>query len=188
MTETEPEPEQMLTEPVEQAHPETDGTDRYVMEEAAAPHREPDAEDTPKEDDSEAVREKGVVYDFRARSSNGPPSSRQSKGMAKLLNAVAWLILVAGVVGAVLSWTTLKSVEANISPGDPVGLNGLPLGLLLGFAYLATGVLGFAFFWVSSMISRELKDIRRLLLTYPITLMQPPGHRVAGEASDKEDA
>jgi hypothetical protein len=40
------------------------------------------------------------------------------------------------------------------------------LGLLLGFAYLATGVLGFAFFWVSSMIGRQLKDIRRLLIMH----------------------
>jgi hypothetical protein len=35
--------------------------------------------------------------------------------------------------------------------------------LLLGFAYLATGALGFAFFWVSSVINRHLKDIRQLL-------------------------
>jgi hypothetical protein len=39
----------------------------------------------------------------------------------------------------------------------------LPLGLLLGFAYLATGALGFAFFWVSSAINRLLKDIRQIL-------------------------
>lgn len=96
------------------------------------------------------------------------------KLFARLLPATAWLILVAGVVGAVLSWTTLKSAAATVAPSDPMGFNGLPLGLLLGFAYLATGVLGFAFFWVSSMISRELKDIRRLLLTYPLAALQRP--------------
>jgi hypothetical protein len=93
-------------------------------------------------------------------------------GFGRLLPAVAWLILVAGIIGAVLSWTTLKEVQAGIHLATPPGLSSLPLGLLLGFAYLATGVLGFAFFWVSSLISRQLKDIRRLLLTYPIPMRE----------------
>ena len=81
-----------------------------------------------------------------------------------LLPVVAWLILLAGVVGAVLSWTTLTDVQANIATMDNAVDNRLPIALLLGFAYLATGVLGFAFFWVSSMINSQLKDIRRILM------------------------
>jgi hypothetical protein len=76
---------------------------------------------------------------------------------------VAWMILAAGIIGAVLSWTTIGGGEAVMSLPAGEGLHGQPLGLLLGFAYLATGVLGFAFFWVSSMISTQLKDIYRLL-------------------------
>jgi hypothetical protein len=86
-------------------------------------------------------------------------------GLSRLQPVVAWLILCAGVIGAVLSWTTINEVQAGAHIPTAEGVNGLPLGLLLGFAYLATGVLGFAFFWVSSLISTQLKDIYRLLLT-----------------------
>lgn len=89
-------------------------------------------------------------------------------GLARLLPLVAWLILVAGISGAILSWTTMGEAEAGIKTQQMVAGNSINLGLLLGFAYLVTGVLGFAFFWVSSLISRELKDIRRLLLLQPI--------------------
>ena len=75
------------------------------------------------------------------------------------------MILLAGVTGAVLSWTTLDNVQAGVVGSASQDIRSLPVGLLLGFAYLATGVLGFAFFWVSSMISRQLKDIRHLLMT-----------------------
>jgi hypothetical protein len=84
-------------------------------------------------------------------------------GLPRLLPVIAWLILCAGVIGAVLSWTTIGDVEAGVRIPIPESMNTLPLGLLLGFAYLATGVLGFAFFWVSSLISIQLKDIRQLL-------------------------
>lgn len=91
-----------------------------------------------------------------------------SRALTRILPTVAWLILVAGVVGAVLSWTTIGNVEASVSTTDlRLGPGSLPLGLLLGFAYLATGVLGFAFFWVTTMISRQLKDIRSLLMLRP---------------------
>lgn len=95
-------------------------------------------------------------------------STRQPGGrLMRLMPSIAWLILCAGVIGAFLSWTTISNVEAGVNIAVPNSLNGLPIGLLLGFAYLATGVLGFAFFWVSSLISRQLRDIRRLLLFQP---------------------
>lgn len=90
--------------------------------------------------------------------------SRSGSGLARLLSLTAWLILCAGLVGAVLSYTTI-SVQADVARSTEYGQHALPLGLLLGFAYLATGVLGFAFFWVSSLISGQLKEIRRLLLS-----------------------
>ena len=90
-------------------------------------------------------------------------------GMMRLLPSIAWLMLVCGIIGAFLSWTTISDVEAGVSIPVPSHLSSLPLGLLLGFAYLATGALGFAFFWVSSLINRQLKDIRRLLLTQPMS-------------------
>ncbi|MEJ2157143.1 MAG: hypothetical protein P8X96_17550 [Desulfobacteraceae bacterium] len=84
--------------------------------------------------------------------------------LTRLLPMVAWLILVTGLVGAVLSWTTISDVEAGVTmTTDNGSAHRLPLGLLLGFAYLATGALGFAFFWVSSAINRLLKDIRQIL-------------------------
>jgi uncharacterized membrane protein len=88
--------------------------------------------------------------------------------LARLLPLVAWLILVAGISGAILSWTTLTEAEAGMQTQQMGIGSSMNLGLLLGFAYLVTGVLGFAFFWVSSLISRQLKDIRRLLLLQSI--------------------
>jgi hypothetical protein len=93
----------------------------------------------------------------------GPTGS--GGGIARLLPVVAWLILAAGVIGAILSWITIGGVEPGAVISTENGLHSLPLGLLLGFAYLATGVLGFAFFWVSSLISTQLKDIYRMLLS-----------------------
>jgi hypothetical protein len=89
-------------------------------------------------------------------------------GLTRLLPFVAWLILVAGISGAILSWTTLTEAEAGMQMQQLDVGNSMNLGLLLGFAYLVTGVLGFAFFWVSSLMSRQLKDIRRLLLLQPV--------------------
>jgi hypothetical protein len=89
-------------------------------------------------------------------------------GLARLLPLVAWLILVAGISGAILSWTTLTEAEAGMQTQQMGIGSSMNLGLLLGFAYLVTGVLGFAFFWVSSLISCQLKDIRRLLLLQSI--------------------
>lgn len=91
--------------------------------------------------------------------------------LLRLLPVVAWLMLFAGVIGAVLSWTTISDVEAGVRIPVSNGISTLPLGLLLGFAYLATGTLGFAFFWVASLISKQLKEIRRLLMVHPISMM-----------------
>jgi predicted nucleic acid-binding Zn-ribbon protein len=99
-------------------------------------------------------------------------------GLSRLLPVVAWLILIAGISGAILSWTTLTEAEANIQPQSIGIAPTMNVGLLLGFAYLVTGVLGFAFFWVSSLISRQLKDIRRLLLLQPPSAGQPAGARL----------
>ena len=89
-----------------------------------------------------------------------------------LMPMVAWLILFSGIIGAVLSWTTLADVQASAlqTNNSPPGL---PMGLLLGFAYLATGVMGFAFFWVSAFIGNQLKEIRRLLFLQSIMNSQP---------------
>ena len=92
---------------------------------------------------------------------------RKSNGLLGILSSVAWLMLAAGIIGAVLSWTTIGDVEAGMRIAIPENLSAMPIGLLLGFAYLATGALGFAFFWVSSIISQQLKDIRRLLILQP---------------------
>ncbi|MFZ1983644.1 MAG: hypothetical protein WAU91_04475 [Desulfatitalea sp.] len=92
------------------------------------------------------------------------PRENSRGGLMRLFQVVAWLILLAGVAGAVLSWITLRDVQAGVPGLGPMGPDNLPLALLLGFAYLATGVLGFAFFWVTSLISSQLTEIRKLLL------------------------
>ncbi len=99
--------------------------------------------------------------------------SQPYHGLMRLLPFVAWLILGTGVIGMFLSWTTIGNVEAGMQMPTGSPLNLLPFGLLLGFAYLATGVLGFAFFWVSSLINGQLKDIHRLLLKQPTLQITP---------------
>ena len=98
-----------------------------------------------------------------------------NKGLMRLMPAVAWLILCAGIIGAALSWTTVSAVWADPLVTGAARDNTIPLGLLLGFAYLATGVLGFAFFWVSSQINSQLKEIRRMLFLQPMMSNQSDG-------------
>ena len=112
-------------------------------------------------------------------------SEMPGRGLAHMLTAVAWLILSVGVVGTILSWVTISDVQAGMRLPIPENLGSFPLGLLLGLAYLAIGVLGFAFFWVSSLISRQLKDIHQLLLCpvpSPATAAKP------GEDGNPEQA
>ena len=85
-------------------------------------------------------------------------------GLMRFFQAVAWLILITGVGGAVLSWITLTDVQANPQALGPMNSGNLSMALLLGFAYLAIGVLGFAFFWVTSLIGGQLAEIRKILL------------------------
>ena len=144
-------PDQPQQKP-EEAATATGATDEITTETPAAAEEEPCA----------------VAHVAPAASQRSPGSSRPA-GLCRFFPMVAWIILLAGVIGAVLSWTTIGDVEAGIrmSASDTIGA--LPMGLLLGFAYLATGVLGFAFFWVSSLISTQLKDIRQLLLVRPVS-------------------
>lgn len=136
-----------------------------LHEEAAAIHViEDDIQEVPtlKEmlnDDQPTESKQTTVAHLMHRS-----NARFSGSLMRLLPLVAWMILCTGVIGALLSWTTLANAQSDMQLPAAMGLNSLPLGLLLGFAYLATGVLGFAFFWVSSRISNQLKDIKRLLL------------------------
>jgi hypothetical protein len=117
-----------------------------------------ESDPTPETDENRSLpmRKGREVHVHRRRSLNGHAS--------RVYTAVAWLILTAGLVGAVLSWTTISDVQAQSVEAAGGGLTPWPVVLLLGFAYLATGVLGFAFFWVASMINNQLADIRQLLL------------------------
>jgi hypothetical protein len=124
---------------------------------AASLSAEPETEISASTDDLPAAH-------VAAAAMSRAPKPGPKAGLARLLPIVAWLILGAGVIGALLSWTTINEVEAGARIPMAEGMSGLPLGLLLGFAYLATGVLGFAFFWVSSLISNQLRDIYHLLL------------------------
>jgi hypothetical protein len=83
-------------------------------------------------------------------------------GRARLWSIAAFLVLGVGLIGAVLSWTTIDFAKSEMTAGALSG-GSTPLALLLGFAYLTSGVLGFAFFWVASTINRRFKEIRSLL-------------------------
>ena len=130
--------------------------------------------------DSEPTREDDQPLTSGAHAVSGGGHLRKRRqwvpggGLARLQPLVAWLILAAGICGAILSWTTLTDAEAGMQTQQMDVGNSMSLGLLLGFAYLVTGVLGFAFFWVSSLISHQLKDIQRLLLLQPVHRSQNP--------------
>jgi hypothetical protein len=93
-----------------------------------------------------------------------PLPKAKAAGFMRFFQAVAWLILVAGLSGAVLSWFTLTDVQAGTQSLGFLSASNLPMALLLAFAYLAIGVLGFAFFWVASLIGGQLTEIRKILL------------------------
>ncbi len=93
-----------------------------------------------------------------------PLPKAKTTGLMRFFQAVAWLILVAGLGGAVLSWITLTDVQAGTQAAEAMNAGNLPMALLLAFAYLAIGVLGFAFFWVTSLIGGQLAEIRTILL------------------------
>jgi hypothetical protein len=134
-------------------------TGEEILPASASLSTDPEAEGPESRNDMPAANVAAAVL-------SRTPGSGWGGGLARLLPVVAWLILSAGVIGAVLSWTTISEVQASARFPMAEGLGGsLPLGLLLGFAYLATGVLGFAFFWVSSLISAQLRDIYRVLQT-----------------------
>ncbi len=87
--------------------------------------------------------------------------------LMRLLPGAAWLVLIVGLTGAVLSWITLNDVHAGVEAAITTTNGPVPIALLLGFAYLATGILGFAFFWVSATIGGQLKQIHHELQTRP---------------------
>jgi len=93
-----------------------------------------------------------------------PFPKAKTTGLMRFFQAVAWLILIAGLGGAVLSWITLTDVQAGTQAAGSMNAGNLPMALLLAFAYLAIGVLGFAFFWVTSLIGGQLAEIRAILL------------------------
>lgn len=144
-----PENDNASNPPTHETHPEPELTGHHST--------------TIPEDAGDQLTQAAMAHALHQRAQNA-----LSTGLMRVLPMVAWLILTAGIIGAVLSWTTIKDVEASVgSASIPMSQGALPIGLLLGFAYLATGVLGFAFFWATSMISRQLKDIRLLLLVQP---------------------
>ena len=130
---------------------------------------------TPMENTASATGPVRPEAHVAATASRHASQSCRSAGLVRILPLVAWMILAAGVIGAVLSWTTIGNAQAGVRIPVPDSIGAMPLGLLLGFAYLATGVLGFAFFWVSSLISTQLKEIHRLLLMRPVSSEPPQG-------------
>ncbi len=169
---SEPEVIEPATEPLTQSdndYPEDVRVETVVLtsqlETTDLPQQAGSEPQTPTDEPPSVDEEIDLPEAYIAEASN---ATRFGANLTRLLPMVAWLILITGLVGAVLSWTTISEVEAgiNVAASDQKG-TALPLGLLLGFAYLATGALGFAFFWVSSMINRQLKDIREILLVHP---------------------
>jgi hypothetical protein len=137
---------------------------------AATSEAPPEPEDSIPVNESMEPEETDLPPAYIADASTAPKTLHAGINLKSLLPIIAWLILFTGVIGAVLSWTTITDVEAGVKVHGTIGPTALPLGLLLGFAYLATGALGFAFFWVSSLINRQLKDIQRLLMVHPIAM------------------
>lgn len=149
---------------------ETPAEDRH-LETAEVPLETPKADQLHQAADFLESEESTPPHHLAVAAVGQPNNRRSPKGLAGLFPIVAWVILGAGVIGTILSWTSIGRVEAGVRLTVPESLSALPLGLLLGFAYLAMGILGFAFFWVSSLISRQLKDIQHLL-AYPVSLSQ----------------
>ena len=74
--------------------------------------------------------------------------------------------LVAGIVGALVSWIALPAVQAQTIVHPAESSQGLPIELVVGFCYLAIGILGGALFWTIFLMTRQLNQMRRILATF----------------------
>ncbi len=130
------------------------------------PSAEPEAHDTASqsltEDDGGSMhRDLPELTAYADQKAHLQPGS----SLMRLLPGAAWLVLIVGLTGAVLSWITINDVHADVEAAITTSNGPVPIALLLGFAYLATGILGFAFFWVSATIGGQLKQIQQELQT-----------------------
>ncbi len=71
--------------------------------------------------------------------------------------------LIAGIAGALISWVALEPAQAGtLATGTQDG-QGLPLEMIIGFCYLAVGILGSALFWIIFLMTRQLNQMRNIL-------------------------
>lgn len=109
--------------------------------------------------------------DHSRMTDHGPEAGPYSNLPADRGEAPRWLpaagiaTLIAGIIGALISWATLEPVQAGTLAGAARGSQGLPLELVVGFCYLAVGILGSALFWIIFLMTRQLNQMRNILAT-----------------------
>ncbi|MCJ8502055.1 hypothetical protein [Desulfatitalea alkaliphila] len=126
-----------------------------VSEPAATPPEIPAA---PKDNDvsADSYRETETEALPSASLASLPPQPTASA----LRPVVAWGILGAGTLGALICWFTIGTGFAMAENPSGRGTGLFTLGLLLGFAYLATGALGFVLFRAAARFAAEMAEIR----------------------------
>lgn len=87
------------------------------------------------------------------------PVAAQSTA-SPLRPVIAWAILGGGVLGALICWFTIGAGFAMAENPSGRGMRLFTLGLLLGFAYLATGALGFVLFRAVARFAAEMAELR----------------------------
>ena len=155
-------PPTMLSDPPTMAAANLEPSDPKTIEPTAEPEAHDTASQSMTENDGDSMpRDLSEWTAYAAQKANLQPGI----SLMRLLPGAAWLVLIVGLTGAVLSWITLNDVHADVEAAITTSNGPVPIALLLGFAYLATGILGFAFFWVSATIGGQLKQIQQELQT-----------------------
>lgn len=77
------------------------------------------------------------------------------------LRVFAWLDLVGGIVGAVLIWNAIGSIDVPSTLGVDVSHQTNPVGILLSLGLLAQGVFLWALFLVIAGAAEDLAAMRR---------------------------
>ncbi len=101
--------------------------------------------------------------EYEPQAGNSLPASRGEA--PRWLPAAGIATLIAGIIGALISWTTLQPAQAGTVARTVQAGQGLPLELVVGFCYLAVGILGSALFWIIFLMTRQLNQMRNILAT-----------------------
>jgi len=87
--------------------------------------------------------------------------SEKGQGAISALRFFAWLNLICGIIGAIVIWKMMWTVEVPYQYVSGTYTENNPLGIALGFASLIEGIFGCVIFLVICSMAENLIKIRK---------------------------